>query len=194
MRFRWWRVILLLCVALASVGASDSPTRQAKLQKQYEETLKSLKDNDEPGYQRLAKWCQANHLAKEAEHVRQLLLEKKRARLAKKPTLGGYRAWRRGVRNRASTTPPKNVRHDMLVFDYKRRKAKLEDDDVKGLQALAQWCQKNKLTAEATEIYHALLAQDPDNSQWRQPVGGDAHGGLGGGAHGAAEAAKSPRL
>jgi pimeloyl-ACP methyl ester carboxylesterase len=63
-----------------------------------------------------------------------------------------------------------DVKHDMLVFDYKRRKSKIEDDDVKGLQTLAQWCQKNNLTAEATETCQALLALDPDNAQARSQL------------------------
>ena len=77
MRFRTLYLTLFLCLTVASAEASDPSAKQAGLQKRYEQTLDSLKEGDQAGLLKLAKWCQANHLSKEAEHVWQLLFEKK---------------------------------------------------------------------------------------------------------------------
>ena len=170
MQFRTLYLMLFFCLALASAAASDPSAKQARLQKRYEQTLESLKPDDQAGLLKLAKWCQANHLSKEAEHVWQLLFEKKHAQLLKKPTLAGYQSLATWCTKQGLKQTAENTRHEMLVFDYGQRKAKVDADDAKGFLALGQWCQKNSLTAEAKECWQAVLAIEPDNAWARNQL------------------------
>jgi pimeloyl-ACP methyl ester carboxylesterase len=159
-----------LLLALLCSDACAAASRQEQLQKQYDDALKQLKDDDETGYERLAQWCQTNKLAKEADHLWQVLLAKKREDVTKTPSLPAYQklvAWcsAQGLKMQAD-----DVKHEMLVFDYGLRKAKLKADDPKELQALAQWCQQNKLTGEALDCWQAVLVAQPDNAQARSQM------------------------
>jgi pimeloyl-ACP methyl ester carboxylesterase len=167
MRLGTLYLTLLLFAGFAVAEAAESSVKQAKLQEQYEQTLKSLDDDDDAGWQRLAKWCQANHLTKESERAWQHVFERKHALLAKEPTLAGYQSLVTWCSKQGLKQAAEDIRHEMLVFDYRRRKAKIENDDVKGMLSLARWCQKNRLTAEASESWQAVLALDPDNAQAR---------------------------
>jgi len=75
----------LLCLVLLALCACDlsaGTTRQEQLRKQYDDALAKLKDDDDAGYQRLAMWCQQNKLTKEADQTWNLVLKKKREKLA----------------------------------------------------------------------------------------------------------------
>jgi pimeloyl-ACP methyl ester carboxylesterase len=162
----------VLCLILAWLGqdALAAASKQEQLRKQYEDALTQIKEDDEAGYQRLAQWCQANRLNKEAEHVCKLLLAKKRGKVATAPSLAAYQnvlAWcaAQGLKAEAE-----EVKREMLGFDYGQRKAKLKPDDPNDLQALARWCQQNKLTGEALECWQAVLTAQPDNAQARSQM------------------------
>ncbi|MGD0088748.1 MAG: dienelactone hydrolase family protein [Planctomycetota bacterium] len=162
---------LLLLVFCAS-GANAGTAKQEQLHKQYEDTLKSLKDDDEAGYQRLAQWCQQNKLVKEAEQTWNLLLGKKREKLEKNPSAAGYQALAAWCTTAGLKQGAEDVRHDMLAWDYSQRKAKLKPDDPKELLALAQWCQQSKLNAEALECLQDVLKLQPDNASARSLMNG----------------------
>ena len=159
--------LCLLVLVSWTCDVHAAATRQEQLRKQYDEALKSLKDDDEAGYQRLAQWCQQNRLAKEAEQTWNLLLARKREKLTKTPTVAGYQALATWCAAQGLKQAAEEVGHDGLVFEYGQRVAKLKPDDAKELQALAQWCQQNKLNAEALDTWQAVLKLQPDNAQAR---------------------------
>jgi acetyl esterase/lipase len=160
--------LLLLCLGSAPAEAGDPPSaKRGALRKQYEESLKALKDDDEAGHLRLAAWCQANRLTAEAEQVWKRVLDRKREALAKNPTPAGYQALASWCAAQGRAQAAEEIRREMLTLDYEQRKSKIAADSVKDWQALAQWCQQNKLTAEAVESWRAVLSLQPDHAQAR---------------------------
>jgi len=158
----------LLCLILLALGVCDvgaGTTRQEQLRKQYDDALAKLKDDDDAGYQRLALWCQQNRLTKEADQTWSLLLKKKREKLAANPSMPAYQALIAWCATLGLKQPAEDLKHEMLVYDYGQRKAKLKPDDPKDLLALAQWSQQNKLSAEALDCLQGVLKLQPDNAQ-----------------------------
>jgi len=155
----------LLVLAFRASDVLGASAKQDQLRKQYDDALKNLKEDDEAGYQRLALWCQQNKLTKEAEQTWALLVSRKREKLAKSPSIPAYQAAIAWCAAQNQKQAVEDLKREMLVYDYGQRKTKLKPDDPKDLQALAQWCQQNRLNAEALECLQAILRLEPDNAQ-----------------------------
>lgn len=167
-----WLQILMLCSAMTAGDAFAGAAKQDQVLKLYEDARGKLKDDDENGYLRLAQWCQANRLTKEAEQLQQAVLSRKREKVLKEPTVAAYQqlvVWctQQGMKPHAD-----EVRNEMLAFDFGQRKGKLAADDAKGLQDLAKWCQQNGLSAQALDTWQAVLALQPDSAAAKSQIAG----------------------
>lgn len=158
--------ILLLCLVFVAAMPTGAAEKQEKIQKQYQTKLKALKENDEESCLSLAKWCVKNDLTKEADQIYKGLMEKKRAKfLGESPTIAGYKALEAWCKSKALKDLEQDVTLERLQLEFKEQKAKVAPDDVKGMQKLAEWCQKNNLISETVETLKSLLVLQPDNKQ-----------------------------
>jgi pimeloyl-ACP methyl ester carboxylesterase len=160
----------LLILFLFSTIIAHADAKQDALQKKFQTSLLALKDADDQAYQRLAQWCQANKLTKEATQVWQLLITKKKEQNATKPTLEGYQAIVNLCVRQNLKPEAEEAKRELLLFDYSLRKAKIAADDLKGLQTLAQWCQSNILIHEAIDTWKTIQILQPNNTQAQSQI------------------------
>lgn len=160
----------LLILFLFSNLIAHADAKQDALQKKFQTSLTALKDADDQGYQRLAQWCQTNKLTKEATQVWHLLISKKREQNATNPTLEGYQAIVNICVKQNLKSEAEEAKNELLLFDYSQRKVKIAADDIKGLQALAQWCQTNLLIHEAVDTWKAIQILQPNNTQAQSQI------------------------
>lgn len=158
-------LILVCCLAFGLLAAGE-PKREQLLQ-QYRSTLSSLAENDDAGHQRLAQWCTAKGLTAEADHVWQILVDHKKARIKTRTEWQELVAW---CRQQGLKAMVEAVSRDLVLFDYREKRAKLAADDAKGMQELAAWCQQNRLLVEALDLLRTVLVLQPDQASVRKQV------------------------
>ncbi len=61
--------------------------------------------------------------------------------------------------------------------EYKERRAKLKDDDIEGLLALARWCREQKLFGQRKRLLRSILKTCPDHPGARKESGQAWRGG-----------------
>jgi hypothetical protein len=151
----------------ASHAASTAAAREQTLRAQYVASLQKLKPDDDKGRVALVRWCLQNKLTKEAEELRQGILQRRRDDLAASPTAAGYLAlatWCDGIGLKQAAA---DARRDAARCEYAQKQAALKPGDPAALLALADWCQQRRLAPEAVETLQALLRVAPSNGPAR---------------------------
>ena len=94
---------VVLALRFLAVCIPETGVAQSKIRAYYEKKLSELDENDEKGYDKLACWCRANGLQEESRELFNVLLGKKRSKLAENPQGEEARPPSTGV---SSSNPP----------------------------------------------------------------------------------------